>query len=103
MKAIRTTKIKLETRESRFIRFGREISMYCAGCLSDTRHMPVAQMASLLATTEKAIFRLTESGELHSSETDEGHLIVCMDSAAPFEPPRAAPLEIVKLSGEISI
>lgn len=102
MKAMRTTKIRLETHESRFIRFGREFSTYCNGCLGDTRHMPVAQMAALLATTEKAIFRLTESGELHSSETDEGHLIVCLDSAATFEPSPVALLEI-ESTGEVSI
>lgn len=94
MKATRTTRIRLEKFESRAIRFGREISRFCNGCGINTLHMPVAQMASLLSVTEKRIFRLTESGELHSAETDEGHLIVCLDSAVMFEPVTAAPTEI---------
>lgn len=102
MTAMQTTKIRFEQRESRFIRFGREISTYCNGCQCDTQHMPVAQVATLLAVTEKTIFRLTESGEFHSTETDEGHLIVCLDSAVPLEPPPTVLLEIAN-TGEVSI
>lgn len=79
MKATRTTKIRIEKRESRFIRFARETSSYCSGCLRDTRHLPVAQMATLLDITEKAVFRLADSEQIRSAETADGHLLICTE------------------------
>ncbi len=82
MKATRMTKIRIETRESKFVRYGREAACVCRMCLTETRHLPVAQMAALLAVSEKTIFRLAEREKLHSAETAEGCLLICTESAA---------------------
>ncbi|MEQ1605901.1 MAG: hypothetical protein ABL999_13640 [Pyrinomonadaceae bacterium] len=82
MKATRKTKITIETRESKFVRFGREEISFCRGCAAPTRHLPVAQIAVFLAVTEKAIFRLVESDRVHSFETPEGYLMICTEYAA---------------------
>jgi hypothetical protein len=87
MKATRMTKIRFESRESRFIRYGIETTSFCRGCTTETRHLRVAQMAALLAVSEKTIFRLAESKTLHSAETPEGWLMICTKCAASLGQP----------------
>jgi len=42
--------------------------------------LPVDEAAILARTDSRTIFRLVETGRLHSSETAEGLLMVCLDS-----------------------
>jgi len=42
--------------------------------------IPVDDAALLAYTDSRSIFRLVEAGRLHSSETAQGLLLVCLDS-----------------------
>lgn len=85
MKTIRRTKIRLETHELKSVSFSRKAIFFCRGCNAETQHLPIAQMAKLLAVSEKKIFRLTDVEMIHSTETADGKIMVCADSAGKFE------------------
>lgn len=55
---------------------------FCAACQSDSRFVTVDEAAILRRTTSRQIFRLTEAREIHSEETADGLLIVCLASLA---------------------
>lgn len=84
MKRTRRTKIRLEKHEFKLVRFNQETMLFCQSCKRETRHLPIAQTAKMLAVSEKAVFRLAESEKIHSTETAEGKLLICVDSAANF-------------------
>lgn len=85
MKITRRTKVRLETHEFQFVRGVRPATLFCSGCQTQTRHLTVAQAAQLLAIFETAVFRLAESERVHSTETDDGRLLICAVSAVNFE------------------
>jgi hypothetical protein len=83
MKEKKRLEIKFETHELTIVRFGRNRAVaYCALCRVHTPHLSVAESVSVLALTEKEIFRLAESGRIHSRETADGWLRLCADSMA---------------------
>ncbi len=84
MKAIRRTKIRFEQHELKFIRFTENAKFFCQTCQSETEHLPFAQMALMLGVSEKTVFRLVEIEEIHSTETIDGKLLICTDSAINF-------------------
>ena len=57
---------------------------YCEKCDQKVRCLTVDQTVRLTGLGARAIFRLAEAGELHSHETDEGHLLLCPNSVALF-------------------
>ena len=50
-----------------------------------TEFLSVGQTAKILSVSEKMIFRLTEIEQIHSTETPNGQLLICANSAAGFE------------------
>jgi hypothetical protein len=84
MKTTRSTKIRLEKHEIKLVRFGQETMLFCQNCQTETIHLPIAEIAKMLAVSEKAVFRLAESEKLHSTETRKGQLFICAASAANF-------------------
>ena len=85
MKAIRHTKITIEKHELKFVRTSGNVRHFCRICLTETEHLPIAQLAVLLMVSEKTLFRLAEFEMIHSTETTDGRLLICADSAANFE------------------
>ncbi len=85
MMATKRLKIKLEKHELKVIRFGRSQRLFCQNCQTETRHLNVAQMAQVLKLSEREVFRLVESLQIHSTETADGKLLVCLNSGANFE------------------
>ena len=77
MKTVRRTKIRLEKHELTTIRFSRKARFFCADCQTQVNHLTVAQAANALAVSEKNIFRLAENGQIHSTETADGKLMIC--------------------------
>lgn len=45
----------------------------------------VEQAAMILRSSSRAVFRLVESGRLHSEETGEGKLYICLNSLASLK------------------
>ena len=85
MMATKRLKIRLEKHELKVLRFCRSRKIFCQKCQIETRHLTVAQMAQVLKLSEREVFRLVESLQLHSTETADGKLLVCLNSGANFE------------------
>jgi len=85
MKEKRHLEVLLETHEVTTISFKRRISatFYCQTCGSDSLHLSVTEAASILKFSESAIFRFTESKQVHSMETG-GVIRVCGNSLSAF-------------------
>jgi hypothetical protein len=50
--------------------------------------LPTNQAALLIGCTERDVFRLVESGQLHFVETRTGSLLICANSLLPADEPR---------------
>lgn len=79
MKATKQIKLSLEKHELKIIRFGRRQKFFCAICGEETQHLTVAQMAVVLEISEINIFRLAETRQIHSLETADGKLMLCVN------------------------
>lgn len=62
----------------------QSLRAYCEKCDREISCLTVDQTVSLTGLGARTIFRLVEAGELHSQETDEGHLLLCPNSVALF-------------------
>jgi hypothetical protein len=82
MKAKKRLEVVWEKHETTTISFShnRRAKTFCGACGSDELHLTVAEAAGLLQTTARAIFRLSEAGEIHYSETENGALLICGNS-----------------------
>ena len=86
MKEKKRTEITLETHELTIVRFRQNRTIaYCAVCQQQTPHFSVVQSVSVLSLSESVIFRLAESGEIHSCETANGLLRLCGNSLAALK------------------
>lgn len=85
MKAVKRTKIRLETHEVKLIHFNRNTRFFCEDCQTEANHLTVPQAANMFSISEKTIFRLAEIELIHSTETTKGQLLICVDSAVNFE------------------
>lgn len=59
---------------------------WCERCAADTVMLAPDEAAAHLQTTARAIFRLTEAGEIHFLETESGSLLVCRNSCRTHLP-----------------
>lgn len=84
MKTTRHTKIRLEKHEIKLVWFAQRESLYCRFCNAERQHLTVAETARSLNLSEREVFRLVESRQIHSIENDEGQLFICTYSAANF-------------------
>ena len=83
MKMNRRTEITMETHELTIIRFSRsQKRFFCETCAAHVSPLKVGQAALALSLSETAIFRLSESGQIHSAETTAGSLLLCGKSLA---------------------
>ncbi len=80
MMATKRLKIKLEKHEVKVIRFGRNQKLFCQNCQTETQHLTVAQTAQVLKLSERVVFRIAESEQIHSTETADGKLMICAES-----------------------
>jgi hypothetical protein len=78
----RLTKIESATWEKTVIRFRRNaaVNIFCRDCCENARHFSITQAAQILSISEAAVFRATEFGQIHSTETASGALYVCGNS-----------------------
>ena len=82
MKKTIRTEIKIETHERRMIRLNRQQTNadFCEACMATVMYFSVSRAAAVLELSETAIFRLAESGKIHSLENPVGSLMICGDS-----------------------
>ena len=74
------TEITIETERTLFISSPRKVISWCAACGAPAKMVPVDEAALVARIDSRTIFRLVEAGRLHSSDTTEGLLLVCLDS-----------------------
>jgi hypothetical protein len=82
MNATRRIKIRVEKRELKIVRFGRRQNLFCGRCRAETQHFTVSQVSAVLDISEVKVFRLAESGQLHSIDRSDGKLMICAESIA---------------------
>jgi hypothetical protein len=80
MNATKRLKIRLEKHELKVIRFGRRRKFFCESCQAETQHLTVSQMSTVLDISEINVFRLAETGQVDWLETDDGKLMICVES-----------------------
>lgn len=85
MKTIRRVKIRFEKHELTLVRLNQNARIFCPECRMETAQLTIAQAANVFAVSEKSIFRLTETGQIHSTETANGQFLICAASAANFK------------------
>lgn len=78
------TVIKFEKHELTIIRVRRSqtVTVFCAVCREKVLHLSVTRASAALGVSETAVFRLVESGTVHSMETASGALFVCGNSVS---------------------
>ena len=80
----KTTIVTFESRERTTIsRSAYPVIAWCERCGADVEMITPNEAAALGRSDARAIFRGVESGEIHSIETSEGALMICM-SSIPF-------------------
>lgn len=62
----------------------QSFQMYCEKCDQQVACLTVDQTVKVTGFGARTVFRLVEAGELHSYETEEGHLLLCPNSVALF-------------------
>lgn len=77
----KVTEITIETEQVVVIK--RQVYIpqsWCDGCSAFVRMVTPEQATLLTHISARAIYRQTENGELHFTETPEGLLLICLDS-----------------------
>jgi hypothetical protein len=53
---------------------------WCAECAEQAQMLSVDEGAALAQVSARAVYRWVESGQLHFVETEDGSLLVCINS-----------------------
>src|SRR5688500_7930390 len=86
MKEKRRLEVLLETHEVKTISFKRGFSsmVFCPRCRAKTLHLSVSEAASILQFPESAVFRFTETEQVHSMEKG-GMIRLCGKSLSTLD------------------
>jgi len=74
------TEITIETERTLFISNPRKAVTWCAACDAQVEMVPVDEAAILRRVNSRTIFHWVESAQVHSSETANGLLLICLNS-----------------------
>src|SRR5256885_9178499 len=81
MKKTKRTKITIEKERLLVIAQGRrQVRGRCEACRAEVRLIGTEEAAQVAGQSQRAVFRLIESGRLHFTETARGALLICLDS-----------------------
>ena len=67
----------------RLVVMGRSVHLierWCHYCNADVKLVAVAEASLIAGASERTIFRLAETAEIHFIETSEGKAMFCIDS-----------------------
>ncbi len=75
----RRTEITVEThRTLRVSVRPRRVRFFCPACAAEVEMVSADLAARAAGLSEREVFRLVESGELHHAEAPDGRLLVCL-------------------------
>ena len=74
------TEITIETERTMVISAPRKIVNWCDRCGAQAEMVPLDEAAILARVNSRTIFRWVEAMQVHSSETAEGLLLICLNS-----------------------
>jgi hypothetical protein len=74
------TEITIETERMLFVSSPKRVVTWCAACGARADMVPVDEAAILARVNSRTIYRWVEAEQLHSSETPQGLLLVCLNS-----------------------
>jgi hypothetical protein len=83
MRRSKRTEITIETHERLVVRAREKLAeppFYCPVCADYSRAVVPEDAAALAGVNIRTIFRWVESGLVHFTETDEGRLLLCVQS-----------------------
>ncbi len=75
------TEITIQTERMLFISSPRKAFGWCATCGAETDMVSVDEAAILRRVDSRTIFRWVEAERVHSSETANGLLLICLNSS----------------------
>jgi hypothetical protein len=76
------TEITIETERLLFISSPRKVTGWCGGCGAQAEMVPVDEAAILRHVDSRTVFHWVEAERVHSSETANGLLLICLNSLA---------------------
>lgn len=77
----RTTRVFIETHECWVVRRPEQLRRaWCAGCGEEVEQLAAEQAARAAGMTLRVLCRMVEAGTLHSTETTDGSLLVCVNN-----------------------
>ena len=76
------TEITIETDRMFYISSPRIVLSWCAACDAQVEMVPVDEAAILRRVDSRTIFRWVEAERVHSNETANGLLMICLNSLA---------------------
>ncbi|HEY0349239.1 MAG TPA: hypothetical protein VGC60_13900 [Pyrinomonadaceae bacterium] len=76
----RRTEITIETDRMFYISSPRMVRSWCAACDAQVEMVPVDEAAILRHVNSRTVFRWVEDRQVHSSETANGLLLICLNS-----------------------
>ena len=80
MKRTRRKKVTVETERLLVISHYSGAQGWCEGCSATVKMMGPEEAAAFAGLSQRAIFRLIESSQLHFTETPDGGLLICVNS-----------------------
>jgi hypothetical protein len=81
MRIKRKTAVTVQTHQVTTVHLTRQsIRAWCGLCRAEVLMLMPDEAAALAQSTARAIYRRVEAGEIHSIETDDGSLRVCVNS-----------------------
>ena len=77
----RRVRITVETERVLAIRKSKApLASWCERCGSEVRRLTPDEAAALARTSVRAIYRKLEAERLHFKETDDGWILICLNS-----------------------
>lgn len=81
MRIRRKTAVVVQTHQLTTVHLTRlPVRAWCGPCRAEVLMLTPDEAAALAQNTARDIYRRVEAGELHTTETDDGNLRVCVNS-----------------------
>jgi hypothetical protein len=81
------TEITIETERLLVVSSPRQTVDWCSGCGARVQMLPINEAALVARTTARTVFGWVEAERVHFRETDQGSLLICLDSLSTKHQP----------------